>query len=76
MTTLTYNGSGEGINGVPARDLTEPDIIQIAAMWQLSIIDTTNLLCSRGLYSRPTQPKKTKQAEPPTEIVSEPVDKE
>lgn len=70
--TLIYNGHGEGIIGIPARDLTETDIIQIAEMWQLSIIETTDLLCSRGLYAAPVQPKKTKH----TELPSEPVDSE
>jgi hypothetical protein len=70
--TLIYNGHGEGIAGVPARDLTDSEISKVAADWQQTVDETTQLLCSRGLYSHPAQPKKTKQAEP----LSEPVDSE
>lgn len=62
--TLTYNGNGEGIIGIPARNLTPDDIMHAASMWQLTVDETTQLLCSRGLYSLPPQPKKTKHVEP------------
>lgn len=69
--TLTYRGNGEGIDGIPARDLTDDDLIQIAANWQLTVDETKQLLTRRGLYSSPAQSKKTKQPEPPIEDVSE-----
>lgn len=65
MTTiLSYNGNGEGINGVPARDLYEADINDIAILWEISRDELISQLTSRGLYSLPMQRTKSKQSKP------------
>ena len=58
--TLIYNGNGEGIVGIPARDLTDTEINALASNLGVTPDELIALITSRGLYSLPAQPKKPK----------------
>jgi len=48
---LRYEGNGEYIPGVPARDLDDSDIESISNSFDMSHDETVNSLTMRGLYS-------------------------
>lgn len=49
---LIYKGKrGEFINDVPARDLTDEEVQDIANKWGLSIAETEGLLIKQKLYA-------------------------
>lgn len=54
---LRYNGNGEGIIGVPAMDLDDSELSRLQESFDLDRNALIELLCSRGLYSLPPQPK-------------------
>jgi hypothetical protein len=72
--TLKYNGHGEGIPGVPARDLSDTDITRIAGDFLLSPDETIALLTSRGLYSVVKDSKAKRQSKP--DEIPEPLEEE
>lgn len=47
---LIYQGKGEYIHGVPARDLSSEEVQRIATDWGKSLAETEGLLIQRGLY--------------------------
>ena len=50
MIAFTYTGNGEYIMGIPARDLTQYDLENIAHLRGEAIDDVIALVTSRGLY--------------------------
>ena len=48
---LRYNGSGEWIPGVPARDLDDDGIEAVSRWWQLPADEVVAMLVRHGLYS-------------------------
>jgi hypothetical protein len=75
MTALTYNGNGEWIAGIPARNLDQTDLDRLIAdglfISESALIEQ---LTSRGLYSIPAQIKKPKKADSPETIENEVTD--
>jgi hypothetical protein len=50
--SLIYKGKrGEFINDVPARDLTDTEVQEIAQKWGLSMAETEGLLIKHKLYA-------------------------
>jgi hypothetical protein len=74
MTNLKYNGNGEWLNGIPARDLSDNEVTQIASDLFISTDDLIRLLTSRGLYSvvAASKPKRNLK----TDDIPEPIDEE
>lgn len=58
---LKYNGHGEGVIGIPATDLDDAELSRLQEVLVLERDALIELLCSRGLYSLPAQPKATKK---------------
>lgn len=47
---LIYIGKGEWITGIPAQDLSNEELAEIAARENLSLAEMEGLLIKRGLY--------------------------
>lgn len=64
MTTkLVYVGKGDALPNVPARDITEQDVLDFAEIWKENGI-TESVLLNSGLYEKPKAeaPKEQKKA--------------
>ena len=61
MVKLKYMGDGQAIHMIPNRDLTDYDIVSIAARRGIGEQELIDMLCSRGLY-KPTKGKAGKAA--------------
>lgn len=69
---LIYDGSGRHITGIPARDLTDDEITQLARNLSMEEQGFIDLMLERGLYSLPhavTESKQTWQHTPMVEPI-------
>ena len=64
---LKYIGDGRHITGIPATDLDDTQISDLAEIFNLTPTSFEDLLIERGLYARPSQPKKAASKKQDTE---------
>lgn len=57
---LEYIGNGKHITGIPARELSNEEILTLAESFGMTEKEFTSLLIERGLYKEPKQPSKAK----------------
>lgn len=67
MTQLKYNGNGGWITGIPARDLDDNEVTQLASDLFVSVDDLITLLTARGLYRVESKPQRKPKADLPVD---------
>lgn len=67
MTQLKYNGNGGWIAGIPARDLEDNEVTQLASDLFISEHDLITLLTARGLYRVDSKPQRRPKPDLPVD---------